>query len=98
MTSKNKSVLEDTKQTALQQLIEKLKMDIDYYDSLLSQEDYKAYHKGLIAKKTQAHSTLDDAESLLGIEKEQIENAYRDGRIEANIPKEFNVKGEHYHK
>jgi len=76
MKNKNKSVLEDTKQTALQQLIERLKMDIDYYTYILNKKDYSAYHNGVKAKKMQAESTLNDAESLLSLEKKQIVNAF----------------------
>ena len=37
-------------------------------------------------------------EQAKAMEKEQIENAYKIGKIEANMPKEFNVKGEQYYK
>jgi hypothetical protein len=86
MSSKQTSVLEDTKQTALHQLIKQLKSEIDYCNYLLSKEDYKAYHIGIKGKKTQAKSTLNDAESLLGIEKQQIEDAWWNGWENGNVP------------
>jgi di/tripeptidase len=71
MTSKNKSVLEDTNKTAVQQLVDRLKRDIGFFNSLLKEQGYVEMRISTMAKISQTEHILKYAEKMLEEEKEQ---------------------------
>ena len=65
--------------TAIQQLIDRLKRDIDYFNSLLKEQVYVEMKISTMAKITQTEHILKYVEDMLEMEKKQIEDACQNG-------------------
>ena len=76
MTSKNKSVLEDTSKTVVQQLIGRLNRDIQFFNSLLKEQGYVEMRISTMAKISQTEHILKYTEKMLEEEEQQIVNAF----------------------
>lgn len=76
MRNKNKSVLEDTNKTAVQQLIDRLNRDIEFFYSLLKEHNYVEMRISTMAKISQTEHILKYAEKMLEEEERQIMNAF----------------------
>ena len=68
-----------SKQTAVQQLINRLKRDIDYLNSLLNQQIYTEMKISILAKISQTEHILKYTEKMLDEERKQIEDAFYNG-------------------
>jgi DNA-directed RNA polymerase beta' subunit len=68
-----------SKQTAVQQLINRLKRDIDYLNSLLNQQIYTEMKISILAKISQTEHILKYTEKMLDEERNQIEDAFYNG-------------------
>jgi hypothetical protein len=99
MTLKNKRVLEDTNKTAVQQLVDRLKRDIGFFNSLLKEQGYVEMRIGTMAKISQTEHILKYAEKMLEEERQHLENAWDDGWECGGIPKGLmETQAEHYYR
>lgn len=68
--------MRSNKKTVLQQLVDRLKRDIDYFNSLLKEQGYVEMRISTMAKISQTEHILKYAEKMLEEEKEQIIDAF----------------------
>jgi hypothetical protein len=77
----------ETKQTAIDSLLSELNIRL---------LQIKSEPNGIV-RETMINNFLIDTEQFKILEKEQIGNAYRIGRIESTIPGEINTTGNEYY-
>ena len=68
--------MENKKQTVVQQLVDRLKRDIQFFNSLLKEQGYVEMRISTMAKISQTEHILKYTEKMLEEEEQQIVNAF----------------------